>query len=904
MLLWQRIGATLLCLLLAACGDDTSTPVEGTPTDTTLSPDLGSIDPTDATSEDAGADCGTSCEEADVDASSGPEVSEHDCPGQPGCACASNVDCDNGFCIDTPEGKHCATPCVDSCDDAGFVCKLINLGSSDKTAICVPVFMALCNPCKASAECTSLGLDDAVCVDQGADGAYCGAPCSAKGDCPADYSCADVKTVEGGSTKQCVRIADPGEPDKAGLCPCTKTAVTKKLSTRCEVAAKDPQSGGDVTCAGTRSCLPSGLSDCTAPPVTAEACDGADNDCDGVTDEAACDDDNPCTTDTCLPGSDGQACKYESLHAVPCDADGNACTTGDVCDTGVCKPGKAKNCDDGNPCTIDFCDMAKGCTQTADNGAPCDDENPCSIGDVCGSGTCKPGVAKACSSPDPCLLAKCDAKNGKCKLIDAPEGLPCNDGTLCTAKDVCKAGNCTGVVVDCDDKNPCTNEGCEAKAGCSSTANANPCDDGNKCSQSDSCKGGICAGLPVDVTVTCDDGNPCTTDLCKAATGCAHIAHKFACDDGNPCTKGDVCGAGKCVSGTNICGCAQDADCQMMEDGNLCNGTLFCDMGNVPYHCKVNPKTVVTCAKDKDSACIHNSCAPATAKCALKPINEGKGCDADGNVCTTADSCNAGTCVAGKKVPCHDGNPCTDDSCDAKAGCQHAINNAPCDADGDACTVADACKAKACLAGLAKVCDDGTICTKDACDKNSGECTVQPLNILCDDSDNCTMGDNCGADPKSGAHGCQPGKKKDCDDGNVCTQDACDAKKGCGHVVDVKVAQDCYSGPAKTKGVGICKAGKATCQSDGKAGPCLGAVLPANKEACDGLDDDCNGQTDEGCKAGGFRYALAPVQLQSSGAKWTLRGHGGRVVAGRAGGAKLNVHWSLTAWFKALWGGK
>jgi hypothetical protein len=31
------------------------------------------------------------------------------------------------------------------------------------------------------------------------------------------------------------------------------------------------------------------------------------------------------------------------------------------------------------------------------------------------------------------------------------------------------------------------------------------------------------------------------------------------------------------ASGTNICSCAVDLDCAGQEDGNLCNGTLFCD---------------------------------------------------------------------------------------------------------------------------------------------------------------------------------------------------------------------------------------------------------------------------------------------------------------------------------------
>ena len=824
-----------------------------------------------------------------------------DCPGQPGCACDSNASCDNGKCIDTPAGPRCATFCVDSCDEAGFVCKAIE-SRTDTTYICVPVFLKLCNPCKASAECVSLGIDDAVCIDQGAAGAFCGAPCKTTPDCPGSYECAAVTTIEGGVTKQCLQKGGaPGEP---GVCACSKEAVTKKLSATCQVMTKDPATGGDVTCAGSRSCGPDGLSDCVAPTPGPESCDNVDNDCDGVTDEQACDDDNPCTVDTCLPAVEDPGCSHDALDAVPCDADSNACTVGDICAKGVCKPGTAKNCDDGNPCTKDYCDMATGCTQTFDNGAPCDDENPCTLGDVCMTGGCKSGVAKACSSPDPCLFAKCDALNGKCKLSQAPAGMPCNDGTLCTVKDACKEGDCSGSALSCDDANPCTNNGCGAGTGCTSAVNSNPCDDGNKCTGGDTCGGGGCAGLAVDVTATCDDGNPCTTESCTPAAGCVHVGNALPCDDGNPCTQGDTCAASQCNSGTNLCACTEDAHCVGSEDGDKCNGALYCDKGSLPYLCKVNPKTVVVCPVDKDTACLRNTCAPASGVCAMGVVNEAKPCDADGSVCTANDACAGGSCLAGVAVSCDDDNPCTDDGCDAGLGCVHLANSATCDADGNACTVGDSCKAASCAQGPVKSCDDGSICTANGCDKASGACTSQPLNVLCDDGSACTVGDKCGVDGKTGTHGCLPGLAKVCDDNNFCTDDGCDSEAGCQHSVDVKLSQACYDGPNKTKDVGACKAGLRLCAADGKLGPCTGATLPAAKEACDGVDDSCDGQTDEGCKAGGFRYTLTPVRLATQGAKHGVQGHGGRPLSGGTAGAKWQVKWSPAAWLQALLGGK
>lgn len=61
--------------------------------------------------------------------------------------------------------------------------------------------------------------------------------------------------------------------------------------------------------------------------------------------------------------------------------------------------------------------------------------------------------------------------------------------------------------------------------------------------------------------------------------------------------------------------------------------------------------------------------------------------------------------------------------------------------------------------------------------------------------------------------------------------------------------QPCYGGPAGTENMGQCTAGTQTC-ANGMWGNCMGDVTPA-METCDGLDNDCNGQADDGNPGGG-----------------------------------------------------
>jgi hypothetical protein len=100
----------------------------------------------------------------------------------------------------------------------------------------------------------------------------------------------------------------------------------------------------------------------------------------------------------------------------------------------------------------------------------------------------------------------------------------------------------------------------------------------------------------------------------------------------------------------------------------------------------------------------------------------------------------------------------------------------------------------------------------------------------------------CQGDVVPGARGCSG--DRDCD-GVPDDQQACCAG---GQPVE---RQDCYTGPAGTRDVGVCRGGGRVCENGAFGPACEGQVLPS-AELCNGLDDDCNGVVDDGalCSAG------------------------------------------------------
>jgi len=391
------------------------------------------------------------------------------------------------------------------------------------------------------------------------------------------------------------------------------TAATSSGGTSDAASTSGGSSSGSDVVATADTGSSSGGGNCVKTNPPAEICDGKDNDCDGKTDNLACDDGNVCTVDKCDPkkydGKDKDSgCAYDLPAGAACE-DGNKCTEKDACKNGLCQPGPEKTCNDDNSCTLDDCKSSTGKCDNIyiGNGKFCNDGKGCTTNDKCNGGKCDGVVQGKCDDGNPCTKDTCD-NSGKCGHETAVN-TPCNDGNPCTTGDKCAdIVGCIGTdQLICDDDNPCTTDVCDKnKGGCVVTkvpkgalCNKDACNQQGKCDDNGQCTG---------FKKTCNDDNPCTKDLCDKKSGvCTNQPLKDGspCNDGDPCTQGEKCNAAhKCTPPAGQKGC---------NDGNACTDDI-CDQGTLT--CKNVPKLA------------------------------GGVCD-DGDGCTEATSCIGGECVIG-----------------------------------------------------------------------------------------------------------------------------------------------------------------------------------------------------------------------------------------------------------------
>ncbi len=673
----------------------------------------------------------------------GPEVP----PGQPGAPCKKNSDCDSEFCVETPDGRVCAAYCYageDTCPP-GFRCSQVQ-AYPDTVYVCVYLYPRICRPCATNQDCeAAFAPGPALCVAGDPDGRFCGSPCEEAADCPPGYDCRPITSLAGIEVRQCVPLNSE--------CTCSKVAIADGASTPCTVENEHGR------CPGERTCTQEGLSECSAPDPAPEVCNGRDDDCNGLTDDAKS---RECTiknaygecpgTTACQDGKEvctGTPATQEACNQVDDDCDGQTDEAGAIgCTTWY----RDDDADTWGVTTDSKCLCAPATPFVATRGGDCDDVSP----------AVNPGATEACNGVDDDCDGQTDEEDASgCAwfLKDADQdgwgaGAGVDRKCLCAAAGLYTASK----PGDCDDLKPAVHPGASE----------------------------VCNGM--------DDECDGVTDP-EDTPGCIPY---FLDKDGDQ--YGDPAKPSRCLCGPDMgqkVTALQAGDCNDSDAGQSPSATEVCD--------------------GKDNDCDGQTDEPGAVGCVVRYRDE------DGDQYGTGDpSC---TCSEVPPVTALQPGDCDDADSAVFPGAAETCNGRDDDCDG----LTDEENASGCHDFYLDEDGDGWGTSVKKCFCAASGSYRAPLPGDCDD-----------ANP-----GVSPGVLEQC--GNA-VDDNCsgttDEENGVGCEVLYYDQDGDGWGTAVTKclcaAAGFFRAAVPGDCDDGKA-----AVNPGATESCNGLDDDCDGATDE-----------------------------------------------------------